>query len=588
MAPKKKTDWKYRPYANSQEHLIALLKARVPIIYVRTSEETRFIESIKDIESDLDREIFVWSSYQGLMRNWNKEIVPRAKGKEEKTYLPEQALTRIIEHKLAEDFKNRSGIIYIMRDMNKVMNEKITRQLRDMYEHLIHGKKTIIIVAPQITHGRSPGLEPTMEKQIVVVDYELPNHTEILECIKDDIKYLKKENPEAVKRGSVKLDYTGQDLDELARACQGLTMQEIETAIAASLTTLGHINIEFLHQEKKHIINKTDILEFYDDCPGVDEVGGMDKAKEFFENYKNAWTPEARAYGVEPLKGVLLTGVPGTGKSLLAKALAKQWALPIVRMDVGRIMTGIVGGSESRMREGIALAEAISPCILWIDEIEKALSGTKSSNFSDGGTLSRVFGTLLTSMQEGLKNVTIVATANDINALPPELIRRFDEVFFVDLPTADEREEIFKIHLKKRKRDPNAFNLTEAVNASVDYTGAEIEKVIKDSIAKAWTDGNREMNAKDLVATVKETRPLSIVMAEQINKIRAWARDRARYASSGAEERNKPGNQKIIASNGKAMSVDDALSDIGDIQTEVEEVKAIEKRGKKGRGVELS
>lgn len=563
------------------ERLNSLLRASVPIIIVRTSEEVRFIDSLIENfeESHFKNKICVWSCEQGLVDTWSTDTILRAKDKSKD---PNQALKAISEHNLRKDYSKYKGIIYVMRDFHKHINDRTARHLRDLYYPLTAQSKTIIITTPTLSFGplgKQSGIESTLEKNIAVIDFELPSHQELVNHIKETL--ISEVDKEYGDKDTVKTNYTDQELHEIARACQGLTLDEVDVAITTSFTHLNHINTEYLHQEKKGIIQKTDILEFYDNCPSIDEVGGMDQAKEFFESYANAWTEEAQEYGVEALKGVLLTGVPGTGKSLLAKAMSRAWGLPIVRMDVGKIMAGIVGQSESRMREGIRLAEAISPCILWIDEIEKALSGTKSSNFSDGGTLSRVFGTLLTSMQEGMNNVTVVATANDITSLPPELIRRFDEVFFVDLPTDEEREEIFRIHLQKRKRNPDNINLDEVIKASKNYTGAEIEKAIKDAIARAWTSKSKEITSKDLIHSIQRTKPISTVMSEKITTIRNWARDRARYASSAAEIANRPGNQKVLTEAGEEISVDEALNFEKDIKTNVEIAEESKKSGRK-------
>jgi SpoVK/Ycf46/Vps4 family AAA+-type ATPase len=300
----------------------------------------------------------------------------------------------------------------------------------------------------------------------------------------------------------------------------------------------------------------------------MDDVGGLDMVKDYLGKYSRAYTPEAKAFGVEPLKGVLLTGVPGTGKSLLAKAIGRLWGVPLLRLDVGKVMTGLVGGSESKMRDVIKQAEAMSPCVLWIDEVEKSLSGTKSSNFSDGGTLSRVFGTLLTSMQDGMEGVTIIATANDINQLPPEFIRRFNEVFFVDLPGPNERWDIFAIHLKKRGRNIETFEKHRKVlvAASKDYTGAEIEKAVKDGIAASFYQDKKDLTVKNLLAAIADTKPISKIMESKVKKLRDKARGSFRFASSwamsqGAED-NKNKN-KVSTSSGKALSIDDAISDVG-------------------------
>ena len=548
---------------SSMDEIMCLIRACVPILYIVTHEETRFIEAFQKAASkkEVDREVWIWSSYMGLLKDFASDIVTVAKGSEEKSESPRKALECIISH--TKKPSNR-GSIYVMRDMHKVLTADVPRMLRDMYEHLVNNYKTIVIVAPHLAHGpngQNRGLEPTLEKQVTVVNFDLPNRDQLLKTIKGVILKLKKHK----NATAFKTNYSDLEIVELARACQGLTQQEAENVIATSISQLYRIDVDRILKEKKNIIKKSDVLEYIDSEVSVADVGGMDEAKKFFDNYKDAFTDEAKAFGVEPLRGVLLTGVPGTGKSMLAKAIAQNFKIPLLRLDVGKVMAGIVGQSEGRMREGIAMAEAIAPAILWIDEVEKSISGTSSSGSTDGGTLSRVFGTLLTAMQEGLKDVIVVATANDISHLPAEFIRRFNEVFFVDLPSENERSEIFGIHLTKRKRDPKKFDMKQLLKYSEDYTGAEIEKAVKDSLALAWSNGKQEVKTSHVVESLQATRPISKVMGERISELREWARNRARYASSDAALRAAPGNQKITGTNGKKYNVKDSLDDLGDI-----------------------
>jgi SpoVK/Ycf46/Vps4 family AAA+-type ATPase len=329
-------------------------------------------------------------------------------------------------------------------------------------------------------------------------------------------------------------------------------------------------------------------LEFIDTKVETKDVGGLDLAKDYLVRYSNAHSKEAQAFGVEPLKGVLFTGIPGTGKSLLAKALGHLWKIPLLRLDMGKVMDRLVGSSEDRMRQVIAVAEAMAPCIVWIDEIEKGLSGTKSSNFSDGGTLARVFGTLLTAMAEGMKGVTMIATANDIGMLPPELIRRFDEVFFVDLPGPEERWQILGIHLGKRGRDLKNFSSfkKEYLEASEGYTGAEIEKAVSAAIARAFYAGDKDVKTIHVLEVLKDTKPISKIQADKIIKLQKWALDHARYASSYSAEQNKKNASKIKA---HALELDKAVGDIKEIKTSAEKKReAIEAaENSTGRKIEV-
>jgi len=566
-------------YASSMEEILALIRGRAPLIWILTHEEGRFINDFADsIATPCKRDLWLWSAYQGLVRQDQSSSIERATGEEEGTWNPQKALKRISDMTRTTESK---GTCYILRDFHTVLGEPIPRQIRDMYEHLISSGKTLIIVSPLLAHGAGGtrgGLPSTLEKQISVVRYELPSKGVIEAHVGEVISHMSTSTKG--KRKYTQLEYSEDDMQAFVKALQGLTLIEIDNAISTSITHMNKLDAEKLLLDKKQLLRKSEILEFIQASVAMDDVGGLDMVKDYLGKYSRAYTPEAKAFGVEPLKGVLLTGVPGTGKSLLAKAIGRLWGVPLLRLDVGKVMTGLVGGSESKMRDVIKQAEAMSPCVLWIDEVEKSLSGTKSSNFSDGGTLSRVFGTLLTSMQDGMEGVTIIATANDINQLPPEFIRRFNEVFFVDLPGPNERWDIFTIHLKKRGRNIETFEKHKKVlvAASKDYTGAEIEKAVKDGIAASFYQDKKDLTVKNLLAAIADTKPISKIMESKVKKLREKARGSFRFASSwamsqGAED-NKNKN-KVSTSSGKALSIDDAISDVGVFSnTKKEESKA--------------
>jgi ATP-dependent 26S proteasome regulatory subunit len=501
--------------------------------------------------------------------------IARAEGDEKETWNASKALTRIAEMpKLKAE--EGSGICYLMRDMHITLAEQVVRQIRDMYGLLIGHAKTLVVVAPILAHGNGggkSGLPSTIEKQTCVVNYELPKYERIRKRVDEVLGHMT-ESLKTKKDQDTVLTYTDEELTSFAKALRGLTMFEIDNALATSITHLNKLHVDKLLNEKKQILRKSDILEFINTPVKPGDVGGLDRAKEYLSRYANAQDDSAKAFGVEPLKGVVLTGVPGTGKSLFAKVIGKMWKLPLLRLDVGRVMGSLVGQSESKMRQCIEQVEAMAPCILWIDEVEKSLSGTKSSNFSDGGTLSRVFGTLLHAMEDRMKGVTIIATANDITRLPPEFIRRFNEVFFVDLPGPDERWEILSIHLRKRGRDPKDFvkHKDTLVEACDDYTGAEIEKALKDAIASAYHESRKDVNYKDILSALEETKPISVVMKKQITKIREEARKNYRYASTWAAEASK--TRSVKTSSGKKLNVDGALNDLDEIKRPIDKAKA--------------
>lgn len=549
-------------YHSCIEEILALIKGRAPLIWVLTHEETRFIaDFVEQVAEPHKRKVWLWSAYQGLIPQEQQMTIARATGEEKDTHNPQKALQRIAE--IAKGGDGIKGHCFILRDFHTVLGEPIPRQIRDMYDHLIGNGKTLIVTSPILAHGPGGGkngLPPTLEKQIAVVKYELPDGEKINSRIHEILNHMK----ESIKGKNKKtqLDYSGDDIQSFTKALQGLTMLEVDTSLSTSITHLNRLDVQKLINDKRQIIRKSQILEFIDAPVAMNDVGGLDLAKLYLSKYSKAYSDEAKEYGVEPLKGLLLTGVPGTGKSLLAKAIGKLWKVPLLRLDVGKVMTGLVGGSEEKMRQVIDQAEAMAPCVLWIDEVEKSLSGTKSSNFSDGGTLARVFGTLLTAMQDGMDGVTMIATANDITMLPPEFIRRFNEVFFVDLPGPDERWEIFDIHLRKRGRDIKSLEKSkkQLMQASEDYTGAEIEKAIKDAIAAAFYADKKDVTQKEIIEALKDTKPISKVMKKKVDKLRETARGQYRYASTWAVEAAK--KREVKSSSGKTLDVGAAVGDM--------------------------
>jgi len=304
-----------------------------------------------------------------------------------------------------------------------------------------------------------------------------------------------------------------------------------------SLVEKQCLDADVILAEKEQIIRKSGVLEYYHTDETIDDVGGLDLLKQWLTKRRKAFGEAAREYGLPQPKGLLLIGVQGCGKSLTAKAVAHLWQLPLLRLDVGRIFSGIVGSSEERMRRAISTAESIAPVVLWLDEVEKGFSGTQSSSFSDAGTTSRVFGSFVTWLQEKESPVFVIATANNIQLLPPELLRkgRFDEIFFIDLPSCEERRQITAIHVAKRLREGRAteeFDIEGIANETSSFSGAEIEQAIVSAMYDAFDDGQRPFTTEDVLRAVRETFPLAVTMREQIDELREWAADRARPAST--------------------------------------------------------
>ena len=498
-----------------------LIRARFPYIYITTYEEDRVSDAIRELASDekqvkLPREIYTWTQTKGIYSETDKKAIPN-------TSCPSSALG-FVE-------KCEKNAIFIFYDFhinfgvkNRQPDYDVIRKLRDMVPALKTGsaRKNIIFIAPELV------IPDTLQKDITIFDFPLPK----LEEVKDKLNKMLNQN------SMVKTDNLDEeDKDRLCKAALGLTLQEAENAFALAMVNDGKLDISDLKvimNEKMQVIKKTGILEFIQSDCNVDDIGGLDNLKNWLKKRNNSWSEKAKKYCLPAPKGVLITGIPGCGKSLTAKATSSIWQLPLLRLDLGKIFSGLVGSSEENMRKAIATAEAVAPSILWVDEIEKGLSGLSSSG--DSGVSSRIFGTFLTWMQEKEAPVFVIATANNISALPPELLRkgRFDEIFFVDLPTIKERKDIFKVHLSKRLKDSdvsknvplNDETYEKLARLTEGFIGAEIEQVVIAALCEAFFE-QRPLEFSDLEKIIRNTVPLSTTQKEQIIALRDWANIRA-------------------------------------------------------------
>ena len=392
---------------------------------------------------------------------------------------------------------------------------------------------TLLMVAPGLT------LPVDLEKVVTVVDLPLPDAAEISTALESIV---------FANRDAIRDELVGDDRMRLIQAAQGLTLWEADNAFARAIVTdrvLDADDIALILEEKRQTIRKSGLLEFIPSNRSLDEVGGLDNLKRWLLKRDGAWLPEAAEWSLPAPKGLLITGVPGCGKSLTAACVSAQWGLPLLRLDVGRVFSGLVGSSEQNMRNALKLAEAVAPSILWIDEIEKGFGSVGGGG--DSGTSQRVFGTFLTWMQEKQSSVFVIATANKIDALPPEFLRkgRFDEIFFVDLPTQTEREAIWQLHLDRRLSgkskagggfDPTTEALSRLSTVSEGFSGAEIEQAVIGACFDAFAD-RRPVTIDDLLRTVGNTVPLSVTQAEQITRVREWAASRA-VAATAADSRD--------------------------------------------------
>jgi SpoVK/Ycf46/Vps4 family AAA+-type ATPase len=333
----------------------------------------------------------------------------------------------------------------------------------------------------------------------------------------------------------IKINLDAESREKLVNAARGLTLKEAENVFAKTLVLDGKIDasdVDVVFSEKQQIIRKSGLLEYFASHEKFGDVAGLENLKQWLSKRNAAFTQRAAEFGLPAPRGVLLLGVQGCGKSLCAKAVSSLWKLPLLRFDVGRMFGSLVGSSEENIRRAIQTAESVAPAILWVDEIDKAFAGSVGSGGSDGGTAARVFGTFLTWLSDKTAPVFVIATANDISQLPPELLRkgRLDEIFFVDLPTENERREIFRIHLEKRARVPDGFDLAALAKRSDGFSGAEIEQAIVSGLFDAFS-AETELDTAIVMHSIGETVPLSKTMSEELAKLRSWAQGRARPAS---------------------------------------------------------
>ena len=499
-----------------------LINAGFPYIYIPSYEEERITALIRQTVRSpelvkVERKVYEWTQTNGLV------------GEEEKvrnTTAPAQLIDHIARADENAIYIFKDFHIYFGADRHSHPDYAVIRKLRDIIPELKSSRKTIVFIAPKLV------IPCDMEKEISVLDFALPNEEELEEVLDSLAANL---NPQ-----SIKLD--ADQKKALVRSALGLTLQEAENAFCRAIVRQKGLDVSaiaVIHEEKNQVVKKTGVLEFVKSGLSMEDIGGLDNMKNWLLRRNNSWSEKARKYNLPAPKGVLITGVPGCGKSLTAKAMSAIWGLPLLKLDMGKIFGGLVGSSEENMRKAIATAEAVSPSILWVDEIEKGLSGLRSGG--DSGTSARVFGTFLTWMQEKTAPVFVVATANDISALPPELLRkgRFDEIFFVDLPTQKEREKIFELHIRKRTENAQvAHEITldpalcrELAELSQGYVGAEIEQITVSAMYEAFY-AERGLRKEDIIKCIKETVPLSITQKEQIRNLREWAKERAVLATA--------------------------------------------------------
>lgn len=494
------------PFDALIKRLDLMIRARYSLLYIVGAEEEPVEAVIAQVALQVTpaRRVLFWDIVRGWEDNGSgKGSVMAALDRIGKTAVEEYTL-------------------FVLRDLHPILkypysstSAPVIRELRNLTRELKRSKKTIVLTSHALE------LPEELQEEVTVIDFPLPNIQEINHLISHVV-----EKPE-------QLQVSGLVKEQLVKACQGLSRARIGRVLAKALAAKQQINesdIDGVLEEKQQAIRQTGILEFCNSRESLKNVGGLENLKQWVKMRQDAFTDEARRYGIPNPKGVLLVGIQGTGKSLSAKTIACEWRLPLLRLDTGRLFGGIVGESESRVRQMIQLAEAIAPCVLWIDEIDKAFGNIISGGDGDSGTSRRVFGSLITWMQEKTSPVFIVATANNVRILPAELLRkgRFDEIFFLNLPSESERQDIFKVHLQRlrptRLRD---FDLAILAKSSENFSGAEIEQVVIDGLYRAFgtfvNGQRRDLMTEDILRSIEDTVPLAAIARSQIEDLKQWA-----------------------------------------------------------------
>ena len=487
------------------DDLKLLIRTRHPIVTIRTVEEEFASRQVNEAARDMGRVAMEWSVVDGLRRTIPSggEIL---------------AGTQPLVGALRYMRDNTEPNVYILKDsLRYVTDATVERLLREMAGDGSPGSRTVFLIDP------GGDLPASLHTLAVPYELSLPGLAEIREIVRQTARQL-------THQGQLVVELSRAQLNQFLSNLRGLTRMEIAQVVADAVLGDGRIDADDIGRAidvKRQRLRQGGVLDFIPPPETMPAVGGMANLMKWLALRADAWTEEARKYGLEPPRGILMLGVQGCGKSVMARYVAAQWKMPLLRMDVGALYDKYIGETERHLRAAFGTASAMAPCVLWIDEVEKAFAsagaGPEASR-SDGGLSQRMFGMLLTWMQDRREPIFLVATANDVSALPPELMRkgRFDEVFFVDLPDAASRKTIFQIHLQRRRRDPAQFDLDALGGASDGFSGAEIEQAVVSAMYAAFAQ-KREVATADLVAELKATRPLSVVMAEKIAALRAWA-----------------------------------------------------------------
>lgn len=488
--------------------ITALLKARHTLLWITSREEVRVERALVEACGAAKFPVRFWDCATGITDATGTVIDRNAQD-------PSGCLDTIANR--------QERAVYVLRDLHKWFDPVVLRKLRTL-------SRTLQTAAPNVARAvvllTPSGEVPPELASATVIEYPLPDRAEVARILDDVLGAL----PEELRSTAAPNGKRDAAIDSAV----GLTAEEIANCYAKSLVASRKVDPVLVANEKRRVIARERVLTWHDPDPrGLDAIGGLDLLKQWLMARRSAFSPKAREFGLPAPKGAMLVGIPGCGKSLTAKAIAAAWQMPLLRLDMGAMRSKYVGESEQNIRKALAVAEAVSPCILWLDEIEKALAGASGAQ-GDGGVAADALGAVLSWMQERQGSVFVIATANDVRALPPELLRkgRFDELFWVDLPTFEERRAIVAATLKQYNRTADGIDLDRIAIACDGFTGSEIAALVPDALFAAFADGERSLTTEDLRAAAATVSPLSKTAAERIEGLRQWAKGRARPAST--------------------------------------------------------
>jgi len=542
------------------DRLKVLLNSSTPIVVIETVEEMRAVSLVRMACSELSLAVFEWTIAAGLVRSGNGAAAPQPVPHPSAQPLPDyrsgalprgnseaDRLARAVLSSIASDAgaAPRSAMynttdpvqalanletmtieaVFVLKDFHRHMDSPVVvRRLRDVGQKFSANRRTLVLTAPAIE------MPPELAGLVEFLDLPLPDRNRLREIIRETYTRM-------AATHTLKLQLDANGVDAMAGNLRGLTEETAERAI--SQTVIGRLAlspecITDVLDAKKALLKRSEMLEFVDTTDSMSSVGGLENLKRWLQQRQGSWDDRARQFGLDPPKGVIILGVQGCGKSLCARAVAGEWKLPLVKFDTAAVYDKFIGETEKRIQRVFRVAEGLAPCVLWIDELEKVFAGSGPDSASaDAGVSSRLLAAFLSWMQERKPAVFVAATCNNITVLPPELIRkgRFDELFFVDLPSAAERRQVFSIQLKKHKRNPAGYDLDRVATAAEGFSGAEIESSVQTALYAAFAR-EQELSTEDLLTALSSTVPLSITRAEEVEKLRAWARDRAVWASS--------------------------------------------------------